>query len=249
MLLEFIHSEVFGYKIIHFLPLAVFGPFLLTVFYNLILRDMVNPTPEIRELRLRQKEERRRLREERKIEAIVRKKSGIGGAGIKITPVHLFFQALFFVPFAIVLGIFSAYPSYTVIGTDKALIKLSMTLPGKHKVECRKRTREEIAKLPPNMRAPMSCSRERWPVLAELKVDGERYYREAVDPIGLSKDGQSSFYQKFSVPAGAHTVFLGIRDRGENEEFNYILEKKVSLDPAEVLVITFNTVDGTIYTK
>jgi hypothetical protein len=57
------------------------------------------------------------------------------------------------------IGYFATSPKYRQIPDDVALIKLSISHLGDR--ECRKRTPEELAKLPPNMRAPMDCPRER----------------------------------------------------------------------------------------
>jgi hypothetical protein len=58
------------------------------------------------------------------------------------------------------IGYFSDRPAHTHSPPDMALIKLSFA-HGAQKEDCRRRTAEELAKLPPNMRRPMVCSRER----------------------------------------------------------------------------------------
>ncbi|OHC74264.1 MAG: hypothetical protein A3H92_09190 [Rhodospirillales bacterium RIFCSPLOWO2_02_FULL_58_16] len=166
-----------------------------------------------------------------------------------MTPSRLFAQAVFYVPFAFMVAHFSNTPPYSVVSPDQALIKMSMTLPGQHKEKCHKRTKEEIAELSPNMRAPMKCSRERWPVLVELKLDGKLLYRETLKPVGITGDGQSSFYENFKAPAGRHTMSLGIIDDGGDEKFNYFLEKEITLEPVQVMVFSFDTVTGAVYVK
>jgi hypothetical protein len=54
--------------------------------------------------------------------------------------------------------------AYRHLASDQALIKLSFTRVGKPVGDCRKLSAEELAKLPPNMRAPTVCPRERSPV-------------------------------------------------------------------------------------
>ena len=115
-------------------------------------------------------------------------------------------QAVLYAAFAAFLGLLSDWPVYTPHDPDKALIKLSLSHPGQRKEECRRRSLEELAKLAPNMRAPLACSRERWPVVVELDLDGERIFARTVNPAGLSADGQSSFYSTFAVPAGRHRI-------------------------------------------
>lgn len=246
---DLFHIEIIGgLRIGHLWPAFIIGPLIAFIFYHLALKDIFNPSPEVKEMKRLQKLERLRRKGLRELDSKLRKeRSNVGR--YPMTPARLFAQAVFYIPFAAMIAHFSNTPSYSVVAPDQALIKMSMTLPGQHKEKCRKRTSEEIAKLSPNMRAPMKCSRERWPVLVELKLDGKLLYREALKPVGLSGDGQSSFYENFKAPAGVHTMSLGIIDDGDEEKFNYFLEKEVTLEPAQVMVFSFNTVDGAIYTK
>jgi hypothetical protein len=86
-----------------------------------------------------------------------------------------------------------------------ALIKLSFA-HGAQKEDCRPRTAEELAKLPPNMRRPMVCARERLPVAVELLLDGAPLYQAVLPPTGLAGDGPSRAYQRFAVPPGQHEL-------------------------------------------
>ena len=73
-------------------------------------------------------------------------------------------QVVLYALFALVIGVFSRWPVYQHLGSDQALIKLSFTHAGKPLGDCRRQSAAELAKLPPNMRAPMKCPRERSPV-------------------------------------------------------------------------------------
>ncbi|MEO7008627.1 MAG: hypothetical protein ABI156_05705, partial [Caldimonas sp.] len=68
-------------------------------------------------------------------------------------------QAVLYGLFALFIGVFSHWPSYRNLEPDQALVKVSFVLHGKRVEECRRRTAEELAKLPPNMRAPLLCQR------------------------------------------------------------------------------------------
>ena len=71
------------------------------------------------------------------------------------------------------IGCLLLHPRYRHLAHDQALLKLSFTHAGQLVHECRRRTPEELAKLPPNMRAPLDCPRERSPVTVELALDGQ----------------------------------------------------------------------------
>lgn len=68
-------------------------------------------------------------------------------------------QALLYGAFIAVLGYFSTSPAYRHLPPDQALVKLSFTHAAQRKGECRTRTPEELAKLPPNMRIAQDCPR------------------------------------------------------------------------------------------
>lgn len=235
--------------VFHLVPLVVFGPIFALVLYNLGLKHILNPSDEVKEqIRLRKEGEA--------LEKADRQKkmddSGMKMMASKKTPLQFLGQAVTFAFFAAVIGYFSSSLTYTAHPPEKALMKLSFTHAGKHVEECRKRTREELMALPANMRKPMDCKRERWPIIVDLGLNGQNIYRGVATPAGLSKDGHSSFYQTFPISSGKHTVTIGMWDsRGEagDENYDYVLEQVVDLAPQEILVIGFNNETGRLTLK
>ncbi len=234
------------FPIFSFVPLLVFGPVFFLVLYNLGLKHIINPSPEVRE-------HKRLLKEERAREAVERhqkmKDAGLKLKATKRTPFQYLGQGATFVMFALVISYFSTSPAYVAHPPQKALLMLSFTHPGKHVQECKKRTREELAKLAANMRAPMDCSRERQPVIVDLTLDGEKIHQGIAIPAGLSKDGHSSFYQQFTVDPGKHQITVGVWDSrsevGEGD-YDFVLEQEVELMAKEILVIGFDNAAGRI---
>ena len=155
-------------------------------------------------------------------------------------------QALLYGLFALIIGYFSSSPSYRHLPADLALIKLSFSHEGKLVSECRQRSAEELAKLAPNMRAPMDCPRERSPVTVEIDLDGTPTYRHVATPSGLSKDGASTVYHRFPVHSGEHRLAIRLNDDARATGFNYRREEMVNLKPGKVLVIDFNQEAGGI---
>ena len=127
-------------------------------------------------------------------------------------PISWIGQGLLYALFALIIGFFSNWPPYRHLAPDQALIKLSFSHHGKPVAECRQRSPEELAKLPPNMRAPMDCPRERSPVTVEIDLDGAPAFRHVAAPSGLSSDGASTVYQRFLVAAGEHRVAVRLKD-------------------------------------
>jgi hypothetical protein len=158
-------------------------------------------------------------------------------------PLGYLAQGAVYLLLALGIGYFSDRPAHTHFPPDMALIKLSFA-HGAQKEECRRRTEEELAKLPPNMRRPMVCSRERLPVTVELLLDGVRLYEAVLPPTGLAGDGPSRAYQRFAVPPGRHELRARLRDSDRADGFDYERAVVVELAPAQSLAIDFRAEMG-----
>jgi len=161
-------------------------------------------------------------------------------------PIAWIGQALLYALFALIIGYCSGSPPYRHLPPDQALVKLSFSHEGKLVSACRQRTPEELAKLAPNMRAPMDCPRGRSPVSVEIDLDGASVYRHVAKPSGLSKDGASTVYHRFAVPSGPHRLAVRLNDDARAAGFNYRREETVTLQPGRVLVIDFDAESGGI---
>jgi hypothetical protein len=155
-------------------------------------------------------------------------------------------QAVLYGLFALAIGVFSHWPSYRHMAPDMALIKLSLVHAGKTVGDCRKQTPEELAKLPPNMRAPTTCPRERSPITVELDIDGAPAARVVAPPSGLSRDGASALYRRLPVQAGERLIQVRLRDDNRSSSPSYTAERRLTLAPAQVLVIDFDAGKGGI---
>lgn len=138
-----------------------------------------------------------------------------------------------------VVAAFADWPHYQQIPSQSAIIKLSLTHGSNRQAECRRRTPEELAKLPPNMRKPLECPRTRGALYVELDIDRHTVYRASLPPSGLSGDGPARVYQRFVVPAGAHTITVRMRDTPRTEGFDYSNSGDVTLAPGQNFVIDF----------
>ncbi|HQW58897.1 MAG TPA: hypothetical protein PLU13_01725 [Thermomonas sp.] len=155
-------------------------------------------------------------------------------------------QFLLYAAFAAAIALFSRWPAYQHLAPDQALVKLSFVHHGERLGECQEQTLEELAKLPPNMRAPTRCPRERSPVTVELDIDGVPAYRHVAQPSGLSRDGASAVYHRQEVAAGPHRIAVRLKDDPRSPGFDYVLEEDVELAAAQILVIDFDSADHRI---
>jgi len=164
----------------------------------------------------------------------------------KSIPLAWIGQALLYGLFALLIGVFSSWPTYRHLPPDQALIKVSFSHQGKPVSDCRSATPQELAKLPPNMRAPQICPRERSPIAVELDLDGVNALRHVAAPSGLSRDGASAFYQRMQVAAGTHRLVVRLKDDVRSPGFDFVREATVTLKPAQILVIDFDPGKGGI---
>jgi hypothetical protein len=163
-----------------------------------------------------------------------------------IGPLGWLGQLLLYGVFAVVVGVFSRWPDYQHLASDQALLKLSFNHQGKPVSDCRRPSAEELAKLPPNMRAPLICPRERSPITVELDVDGTPVLRHVARPSGLSRDGASAVYHRMQLPAGTHHLAVRLKDDVRASGFGFTREATVTLKPAQILVIDFDPEKGGI---
>lgn len=227
-------------------PLFVFGPIFFGLLWNFGLKNIFFPPKKF--------EEQLRLEREQ-AEHISQRRQGKAGAhdrpqhAATQASVRWIGQAAVYGVIAIVLGVFSAWPVYRYTVPGMAQVKLSLSHPGLRVVPCRKHTAEERAALALNMRAKMKCSRERWPVALELSFNGEVVYSGISAAAGLRHDGSSSFYEKFTLPAGSHVLTVRLNDAGPQSNFTRELTQSVELRPSQNLVIGFHEDNRGFYIK
>jgi len=160
-------------------------------------------------------------------------------------PVAIIGQVILYGAFAAFIGYFATSPRYHQVADDVALIKLSISHLGER--ECRKRSPDELAKMPPNMRAPLDCPRERSDIRLEVDLDGQPILQTVMRPTGLYKDGVSTIYKRFEVKAGIHQLAVRMNDNLVKPGFNFVKEERISLKPHQVMVIDFNPDQGGLF--
>ena len=146
--------------------------------------------------------------------------------------------------FMAVMWYFSVAPAYNHFDPEQAMIVLSFGHAGQLVEECKQRTPEELAALPPNMRTPTVCPRQRSPLDVELIIDGKLLLQKSFQPGGLSGDWGVDIYQEFKVPTGQHYLEVRLKDSVRIKDFNYMFTQDVELKSAQLLVIDFRPDEG-----
>lgn len=148
-------------------------------------------------------------------------------------------QALNYLAFMAVVGYFSNSPAYQQLTKNEAMVALAFGHSGQPISECIHRTPEELAKLPPNLRLPVVCPRERSPIDIEMSLDEKVVFKQTIQPPGFSKDGGIDVYHRFKIPAGQHQLSLKLKDSVQLTDYNYVYNQTIHLNPHQVLVISF----------
>ena len=153
-------------------------------------------------------------------------------------------QIVLYAMFIAFIGYFATSPAYTFLPKDMALIKLTFSHAGLRKEPCRERSAEELKEMPRHLRKKKDCPRERSPVEVEMKLNGEIIYSATVSPSGLSHDLASPIYERIRLPAGEHRLQLSMRDDIHSKDYNYVLDQMITMRPAQILVIDFDSENG-----
>lgn len=151
--------------------------------------------------------------------------------------------------FMLVVWYFSFQPTYHHLEPGQAAITVAFAHTTQHKVECRKRTAEELAALAPNMRNPMDCPRERSPLYIKIDLDDQTIFEETMTAPGLSGDRSIDMYRKVKVNSGRHHLQLYLNDNARVKDYTHTFDDTVDILPGQLLVVGFNREQGGFYLK
>lgn len=146
--------------------------------------------------------------------------------------------------FMALIWYFSSEPSIRIMEENEAIITIAFAHAGKLREPCRMLSQEELMELPPNMRKPDDCPRERSPVVIEALLDGKVIYNKTQQPPGIFKDGSINIYYSNRIPAGKHHFEIKMDDSVRVEGFNYSIQKDVDIKPAHILLVDFDSLKG-----
>lgn len=149
-------------------------------------------------------------------------------------------QVLCYAAFSAALGLFSVWPGYRLLKENQAIVSITFSHAAQRVGECRRLTQEELDALPPNMRRPDECPRERHDIEVEMRIDDRVRYAATLEPSGLWKDGKATVYKRTVIDTGRHRLFVGMNDSGGDSDFDYVLRRELVAEPGQNLVVTFD---------
>jgi hypothetical protein len=149
-------------------------------------------------------------------------------------------QVFAYLVFAAFVGVFSVWPDIRLLQPSEAIVSLTFSHAGQRVGECRQLTQQEMNELPPNMRRPSDCPRERHPVFVRFSANGKLLLTELLPPSGFWHDGKSNLYRRIRLDAGRYTLDLGMNDAGATSTVTAETRFDVLLAPGQNLVIGFD---------
>lgn len=164
--------------------------------------------------------------------------------GVNNIALRYLLQVFNYTVFMALIWYFATSPSVQLIEDDEAMITVAFAHAGKTREECRRLSQEELMKLPPNMRKPEDCPRERSPIIIEAMLDGKKVFSETRLPPGIFNDGSVNIYYNSKVPTGKHRFEIKMEDSVRNQGFDYQLIQDIDLDPAQILLVEFEPLKG-----
>jgi hypothetical protein len=81
-------------------------------------------------------------------------------------------------------------------------------------------------------------------VVIQALLDGNMLINKTLQPPGLFKDGGVNVYFSGKIPAGSHHFVIKMDDSVRKKGFDYVFEQDISIKPAQVLLVSFNSQKG-----
>ncbi len=158
-------------------------------------------------------------------------------------------QALAYLLFMAFIGALSVWPEYRLLRPAEAMISMTFSHAGQRLGECRQLSQQELEELPPNMRRPADCPRQRHPVFVRLVANDDVMFEDILPPSGFWEDGKSNLYRRFRIEAGHYSLKPGLNDSGGTATMDSEQQFDVSITPGENLVIGFDQESREFYLK
>lgn len=161
-----------------------------------------------------------------------------------LRPLGLVGQAAAWLLFVAVAGLFAQWPAYSPLPRGHGELKLSMAHLTERLEPCVTLSPEELAALPPNMRAPERCPRARAHAVVELLLDGDPLLETTVRPVGLARGGRSYLQANWGLPAGDYELELRLRDTPREQGFDKVQRFRLSLAAGESVLLNLGDGDA-----
>lgn len=144
------------------------------------------------------------------------------------------------------LGSFIPYTAERDVG---AIVRLAWRARGERVRECRRRTPDELAKLPPHMRQEEVCEGRVLPYRLTVDLDGAATVNQLIHGAGAREDRPLYVFQDLVVTPGSHRIAVTFTREGVERAdtagalatpARLTLDTTVTLGSRRVLLVTYN---------
>jgi len=137
-------------------------------------------------------------------------------------------------------GYLTDAPPYQINSENQTELKLVVRHSGRVLGECKTLNTQELGELAPNMRAPMSCPREKATIAVKLKIDDVAVVDEMLSPSGLHKDGVLILYRQLPLVVGTRNFDLKITHQLDTHDASDQLSRMVDVDTNSIVIIDYS---------
>ncbi len=138
---------------------------------------------------------------------------------------------------------------YTFFNDTDSLLRFSFKHGGMHLEAEKMPTEEDLKKLLPHMRARLPKAGPRFPVYAEVEIDGKKVIASSYRPGGLKGESASYAYEKIVVAPGIHRVSIKMSDTNSPEKIDYTYEQDIEFKSGRQVCIDFNEGKKSFYIR
>lgn len=143
-----------------------------------------------------------------------------------------------------------SFLSYIAVRHSEGIVRLAWRARGEHVRECRHRSAEELAKLPPHMRQEEVCEGRVLPYRLVVALDGTERINREVRGAGAREDRPLYVTEELAVPPGPHRVSVSFSLEGtptaaaatdaRATPSRLTLDTTVTLAERRVLLVTYD---------
>lgn len=127
---------------------------------------------------------------------------------------------------------------WTAEAGGRAMLRLAWRHRSALVEQCRRRSPEELAKLPQHMRREMDCDRKLQPYRLEVTIDSA-LTSDSVAARGATHDRPLSVFREFALAPGAHQVHIRFAPYAGSGA-SFALDTTLSLPARAVAVVTID---------
>lgn len=149
---------------------------------------------------------------------------------------------------AVLTLVLSDFP-YTFYEQKESMLMFSFKHSGRNITEAIALTNEELAKLPLHMRVRAPKSTRRFPVYAEVTIDGKKVVSRSYNPGGLKSEGSSYAYEKIITTPGVRKITIRMSDINSREKFDYIYDQEIEFKAGRQICIDFSNATKSFFIR